>query len=76
MTVSGNFDSELWFNVISLALANMKRSEGPTNRAPKRQKVSSTTSTRSQHKEKEALEWPEYFHDVSGVFYGIDELSR
>ncbi|KAG1759683.1 DEAD H helicase [Suillus occidentalis] len=47
----------------------MKRSAGPTKRTPKRQKVSGATSTtRNQHKEKETLEWPEYFHDVSQVF--------
>ncbi|KIK45797.1 hypothetical protein CY34DRAFT_777472 [Suillus luteus UH-Slu-Lm8-n1] len=47
----------------------MKRSAAPTKRAPKRQKVSSATSTtRNQDKEKETLKWPEYFHDVSEVF--------
>ncbi|KAG1882994.1 hypothetical protein F4604DRAFT_1953038 [Suillus subluteus] len=44
----------------------MKRSAGSTKRASKRQKVSSATNTRNQEKEKEkeTLEWPEYFHDA------------
>ncbi|KAG2076017.1 DEAD H helicase [Suillus decipiens] len=41
----------------------MKRSAS-TKRVSKRQKVSSATSTRDQDREKETLEWPEYFHDA------------
>ncbi|KAG1819521.1 DEAD H helicase [Suillus subaureus] len=43
----------------------MKRSTSSTKRASKRQKVSNvTSSTRNHDKEKETLEWPEYYHDA------------
>ncbi|KAG1858378.1 DEAD H helicase [Suillus subalutaceus] len=47
----------------------MKRSAGSTKRASKRQKVS------RQEKEKETLEWPEYFHDLFKVCQSNQPVS-
>lgn len=52
----------------------MKRSAGSTKGASKRQKVSTATSTRNQDKEKETLEWPEYFQDLFKIFKALNTV--